>query len=388
VLSENLLMMVVFWEITSLSSFLLIAYKSEAHESRIAARMALAVTGGGGLALLAGIILLGQVAGSYELSQVIAAADLIKAAPALSGHPDSGAARRIHQVCAVPVPFLAAERDGRTDPGFRLSALGHHGQGRRIPAGAALPGAVRYRCCGSSASAPSAPSRFVYGAYMAMYRDDFKGLLAYSTISHLGLITLLFGLSTPMSSSPACSTSSITPSSRPRCSWRPASSTTNAARATCAASTACSNYMPMDGDARHGRRRVDGGRAAAERLPEQGNVLYRSDRTVYRLRRLAFDILPIFATIAGILAVAYSARFIHDVFFNGDPIDLPRQPHEPPRWMRVPVEILVVLCLLVGMFPAWSVGTLLASAAGATLQAPLPAYDLKIWHGFNLAHWS
>jgi len=95
--------------------------------------------------------------------------------------------------------------------------------------------------------------------------------------------------------------------------------------------------------------------------------------------------LPIFATIAGVLAVAYSARFIHDVFFNGEPVDLPRQPHEPSRWMRVPVEILVVLCLLVGIFPAWSVGALLASAAGASLQSPLPVYDLKIWHGFNLA---
>src|SRR5690606_5724851 len=79
VLSENLLLMVVFWEITSLSSFMLIAYKSDSPESRVAARMALAVTGGGGLALLAGIILLGQVAGSYELSQVILAADQIKA---------------------------------------------------------------------------------------------------------------------------------------------------------------------------------------------------------------------------------------------------------------------------------------------------------------------
>jgi multicomponent K+:H+ antiporter subunit A len=43
------------------------------------------------------------------------------------------------------------------------------------------------------------------------------------------------------------------------------------------------------------------------------------------------------------------------------------------------------LCLLVGIFPAWSVGALLASAAGATLQSTLPVYDLKIWHGFNLA---
>jgi multicomponent K+:H+ antiporter subunit A len=60
VLSENLLLMVVFWEITSITSFLLIAYKHDTIEGRIAARMALAVTGGGGLALLAGVLLLGR----------------------------------------------------------------------------------------------------------------------------------------------------------------------------------------------------------------------------------------------------------------------------------------------------------------------------------------
>ncbi|MCS6947296.1 MAG: hypothetical protein NZM12_06745, partial [Steroidobacteraceae bacterium] len=52
VLAENLIVLLIFWELTSLASFLLIAYKREAHEARIAARMALAVTGAGGLALL------------------------------------------------------------------------------------------------------------------------------------------------------------------------------------------------------------------------------------------------------------------------------------------------------------------------------------------------
>jgi multicomponent K+:H+ antiporter subunit A len=74
VLSENLLLLLVFWEITSLSSFLLVAYRSDKYESRIGARMALAVTGGGGLALLAGILLLGHIAGSFELSVILAPA--------------------------------------------------------------------------------------------------------------------------------------------------------------------------------------------------------------------------------------------------------------------------------------------------------------------------
>jgi multicomponent K+:H+ antiporter subunit A len=98
-------------------------------------------------------------------------------------------------------------------------------------------------------------------------------------------------------------------------------------------------------------------------------------------------LLPFAVTIAGIFAVAYSLRFIHDVFFNGDPIDLPRTPHEPPHWMKVPVEVLVALCLLVGILPALTVEPILALAAGAVLQGPLPAHDLAIWHGFSPALW-
>ena len=83
-------------------------------------------------------------------------------------------------------------------------------------------------------------------------------------------------------------------------------------------------------------------------------------------------VLPIGATIAGVFSVAYSARFIHDVFFNGEPVGLDRMPHEPPRFMRVPVEILVFICLAVGIAPGFTVGPLLEVAASAALQGPLP----------------
>jgi multicomponent K+:H+ antiporter subunit A len=99
-------------------------------------------------------------------------------------------------------------------------------------------------------------------------------------------------------------------------------------------------------------------------------------------------LLPLGAVAAGIFSVAYSVRFIHDVFFNGEPVGLPKTPHEPPRFMRLPVEVLVVLCVLVGLFPALVIGPVLAVGAQAALfggpYAPLPAYKLAIWHGFNL----
>ncbi|MCW5619073.1 MAG: monovalent cation/H+ antiporter subunit A, partial [Nitrosomonas sp.] len=77
--SENIIQLLVFWELTSLSSFLLISYWQTRHESRMGARMALAITGGGGLALLGGFILLGDIVGSYNLTDILASGDLIRA---------------------------------------------------------------------------------------------------------------------------------------------------------------------------------------------------------------------------------------------------------------------------------------------------------------------
>src|SRR5690606_29545809 len=94
---------------------------------------------------------------------------------------------------------------------------------------------------------------------------------------------------------------------------------------------------------------------------------------------------PLMATLAGIFSVAYSVRFIHDVFFNGEPIDLPKYPpHEPPRYMIVPVEILVGLCLLVGILPNLTVAPFLAAASIAVLGHDMPDYHIAIWHGVNL----
>jgi multicomponent K+:H+ antiporter subunit A len=93
--------------------------------------------------------------------------------------------------------------------------------------------------------------------------------------------------------------------------------------------------------------------------------------------------LPIVATIAGTFSVAYSLRFTVDVFFGPTATDLPHTPHEPPRWMRAPVELLVFTCLIVGIFPAVVVGAILAAAALPVVGGTLPEYSLAIWHGLN-----
>ncbi len=78
-LSENIIQLLIFWELTSVSSFLLISYWQQREEARNGARMALSVTGAGGLALLGGFILLGNIVGSYDLSIILASGESIRA---------------------------------------------------------------------------------------------------------------------------------------------------------------------------------------------------------------------------------------------------------------------------------------------------------------------
>jgi multicomponent K+:H+ antiporter subunit A len=94
--------------------------------------------------------------------------------------------------------------------------------------------------------------------------------------------------------------------------------------------------------------------------------------------RLTF---PAIATLAGIFSVAYSVRFIHRVFFGPLSPGLPRAPREPTRGMLLPSTLLVVACLLVGIFPEYTVGPVLATAARSILGEHLPSYELAVWHG-------
>ncbi|MDH5540840.1 MAG: DUF4040 domain-containing protein, partial [Rhizobacter sp.] len=103
-------------------------------------------------------------------------------------------------------------------------------------------------------------------------------------------------------------------------------------------------------------------------------------------RHIAWGVVvPLAAVFGGIFSVAYSLRFIHDVFFGAEPKGLPNpHPHEPPMLMKAPVALLVVLCIVVGVAPALTFGPMVHVAATAVLGAAPPEYHLSIWHGFNL----
>ena len=122
-LSGNLILLVVFWELTSIFSFLLIGYWHHNASARDGARMALTVTGIGGLGLLAGVLLIGHIVGSYDLDGVLASGDLIRAHDLYRAGAGPDPARRAHQERAVSVPLLAAQRHGGADAGLGLSCI-------------------------------------------------------------------------------------------------------------------------------------------------------------------------------------------------------------------------------------------------------------------------
>src|SRR3546814_11843468 len=86
---------------------------------------------------------------------------------------------------------------------------------------------------------------------------------------------------------------------------------------------------------------------------------------------LIYDLMPIAAVVASAFSVTYSLRFIHGAFFGPDPVGLPRMPHAPPAWVRLPVEILVLTCIMVGVLPAATMGPFLA-LGGRSFRAADP----------------
>ena len=380
VISGNLIQIVFFWELTSLFSFLLIGYWHHRADARRGAYMALMVTGAGGLCLLAGVMLLGHIVGSYDLDLVLAAGEQIRAhalypvmlALVLIGALSKSAQFPFHfwlpHAMAAPTPVSAYLHSATmVKAGVFLLA-------RLWPS---LSGSEEWFWIVGGAGALT----LLLGAYCAMFQNDLKGLLAYSTISHLGLITLLLGLNSPLAAVAAV--------------FHILNHATFKASLFMAAGIIDHESGTRDIRKLSGLVRLIPftatlamvASASMAGVPLLNGFLSKEmffAETVFISATKWVEIaLPVIATVAGTFSVAYALRFTVDVFFGPPAKDLPHTPHEPPRWMRAPVELLVFTCLLVGIFPAQVVGSILAAAALPVVGGVLPEYSLAIWHGWN-----
>jgi multicomponent K+:H+ antiporter subunit A len=378
VLSGNLIQLVVFWELTSVTSFLLIGYWQHRNDARRGARMAFTVTTTGGLCLLVGVLMLGHIAGSYELDTVLAAGDRVRSHPWYLPTLVLVALGALTKSAQFPFHFWLPHAMAAPTP---VSAFLH--SATMVKAGVfllirlwpALSGTEEWSWILGAAGVCT----LLIGSFFAIFQNDMKGLLAYSTISHLGLIVTLLSIGSPLSVVAAVF------------------HTMNHAV------FKASLFMAVGIiDHETGTRDMRQLRGLGRAMPYTAALAIVASAAMagvpllngFLSKEMFFaetmqvggteDWSMSYAAVAmGVFSVAYSLRFI-SVFFGPPAVGLPHAPHEPPHWMRFPVECLVLLCIAVGVIPERTVGEVLAVAAHAVLGAALPEYNLAIWHGVNL----
>lgn len=375
VLSENLLVMLVFWELTSLVSFLLIGFGHGHSGARRGARMSLVITGGGGLLLLAGLVVLGQAAGSYQLTEVLAAGDQIRAhanyplilSLILLGAFTKSAQFPFHlwlpHAMAAPTPVSAYLHSATmVKAGLFLLARLH-------------PALADTELWFTLVTLTGMMTLMV-GAFVAMFMHDMKGLLAYSTISHLGMIALLLGLGTPAAVNAAlfhlvCHALFKAPLFMMAGYVDQITGTRDMQKI-----NGLWRYMPT--------LMVLTGIAAAAMagLPLMSGYLSKkllmSESLLLGGPDWATTVVPLWVTLAGLFSVAYSIRIFHNVFFNGQPVDLPKwPPYQPRSGALLPLALPVFGTLYLGLVPYEVYNRLIHPAVVAARQLPLPTLDFS-----------
>lgn len=380
VLSGNIIQLVFFWELTSLFSFLLIGYWHHRKDARRGARMALTVTGSGGLCMFAGMLILGHIVGSYDLENVLAAGAQVRAHDLYTPMLVLILLGALTKSAQFPFHFWLPHAMAAPTP---VSAYLH--SATMVKAGVFLLARLWPVLSGTDEwfwlVGGAGLITLLLGGFLAMFQRDLKGLLAYSTISHLGLITLLLGLNSPLAAVAAV--------------FHIMNHATFKASLFMAVGIVDHESGTRDMDRLSGLRRMMPvtatlacvASAAMAGVPLLNGFL---SKEMFFAETVFVDsahwvsiLLPLAATVAGMFSVAYSLCFTVDIYFGPKATDLPRKPHEPPHWMRVPVELLVLICLLVGILPAWAIGDFLNAAALPVVGGNLPYFSLAVWHGIN-----
>lgn len=195
VLAGDLITLFLFWEGTSISSFLLIAYKFKDAAARNGAFKSLFITGGGGIALLAGFVFMITITGSADFATVLSSGEALRASPfylAFFGLVALGAFTKSAQ---FPAHIWLPEAMSAPTP---ASAFLH--SATMVKAGIYLLARLNPALGGTEAwfwtLSLFGLFTMLVGAYLGFKQNDLKPLLAYSTISQLGVLVALIGQDT------------------------------------------------------------------------------------------------------------------------------------------------------------------------------------------------
>jgi multicomponent K+:H+ antiporter subunit A len=381
VLSDDVLLLLVFWELTSLSSFLLIGYWRHAPEGRRGARMALAVTGMGGLAMVAGMLILADIAGTTRIGEIIQAGDAIKASPYYAPALILILLGCFTKSAQFPFHFWLPHAMAAPTP---VSAYLH--SATMVKAGIFLMARLWPALAGTELwfdlVATIGLITMLLGAWIALFKDDLKALLAFSTVSHLGLITMLLGFGTKLGVVAAVF-HIINHATFKAALFMTAGIVDHEAHTRSVARLGgLRTLMPVTfAIAAIASLSMAG-------LPPLNGFLSKEmmlEESVHAGTHGGGWLFPILATLGALISVAYCFRFLGYVFLGPVRDDYPHKPHDPGFGMWAAPAFLCVLVVLIGFAPASVAEWLVMLAADAAAGGGLPDYHLALWHGFTPA---
>ncbi len=381
VLSDNVIVLLVFWELTSITSFLLIGFWQKRADARQGARMALVVTGGGGLALIAGLLLLAEAAGSYQISEIIARGDAVRASPLYLPALLLVLVGAFTKSAQFPFHFWLPHAMAAPTP---VSAYLH--SATMVKAGVFLLARLWPALSGTEAwfliVSPVGLATMLIAAAIALFKDDLKGLLAFSTVSHLGLMTMLLGLGTPMAAMAAVFHIINHATFKAALFMSAGIVDHEAGTRDIRRLGGLMVLMPISGTLALVAAASMAGVPLLNGFLSKEMMLEEAAHTTYAGLPLVF---PVLATLAAVFSVAYSARFAFGTFLGPQRHDYPHHPHDPPAGMWLPVAVLVLPVIAIGLFPEQVAGALVRLVAGAVVGGPLPDYHFALWHGLTPA---
>lgn len=377
VLSDNMLLLFIFWELTSISSFFLIGFNNDKNDSRKSALTALSITGLGGFFLLAGFILLGNIAGTYHITALIDKVSLIQQHPLFPLVFALITLGAITKSAQFPFHFWLPGAMKAPTP---VSAYLH--SATMVKAGIYLLARFSPILGGNPIWTYSLMAiggfTMLYAAFHSLFRTDLKGVLAYSTISALGILVFLLGLGTKDAVIAASVFILVHALYK-------------------AALFLITGIIDHETGTRdltilRGLRKVlmpvaIAGFLAA--LSSAGIPLtfgFIGKDLIYEATLHATPDLFLYLTVAAVATniLLVSAGFMAGIKpFMGK---LPQQFHEihqPYKAMWIPPLLLAVLGVAFGCIPGL-IGDWIAGPTAVSILAKPETFQLKIWHGFNL----
>ncbi len=375
VLADNLIAFFVFFELTSLASYLLIGFYHSDEDNRQAARKALVVTGGGGLALLAGLLLLQQVTGTLEFSEMLGLGEAVRAHPYYTGIFVLVGLGAFTKSAQFPFHFwLSAAMAGPTP----VSAYLH--SATMVKAGVFLLARLSPVLGGTdlwvSTLVGFGAFTMVMSAWLALRYTDLKQILAYTTIMVLGLLTMLLGVGT-VEAVKAAMVFTLVHALYKGALFMMAGSVDH--------ETGTRDVLELGGLRNEMPYTMAGGLLAAlsmAGLPPLFGFIGKEVTYEAALHAEAFGLLVLGASVLANAALLAGALVVGVKPFFGTDGAYTRKVHEAPVGMWLGPAVLAALGLVFALVPTLVDHTILQGATSAVLQQPTEVH-LALWHGFN-----